>query len=168
MPPEAMSDAACKSDSTCAFQIDHCSKGDVSACKMIGFAFQNAAFTVTKNIPLAARVYEATCSVDPKQGCMDVAMMYWNGADVPKDKARAMALMKRDCEGKEAAACSIVGTWGDKAYASQHLLPLCDANDWMGCTYLSSDPTQKAHALAQLHAMCAGGNATACSVVEKL
>ena len=99
---------------------------------------------------------------------MDAGMLYWSGKDVPLNKPRAMTLMKRDCEGGEAAACSIISSWGDKTYASQHLLPLCDANDWMGCTYLMADKSQHAHAAERLRAICATGNTTACSVIENL
>jgi TPR repeat protein len=166
---QAIEDPACSADATCKLHQDRCKRRDVGACKTIGFGWQHGVFGLAKDPARAAAIYEATCRLDAKEGCLELAGLYDGGAGVPQSRARALELMRRACdEGKTAAACSIVGSWGDAAWAAPRLRTLCDADDWSGCAYLMGDKADKPHAIDRLKAMCAGGNKTACLHLENV
>jgi TPR repeat protein len=164
-------DPACTAIAACNTSQKACNGGSADACAGLGGLYAYGVLGVTKDEAHGAALFLGACNANPSSpACIQLANLYASGTGVPKDKARALALSKRSCSAPKAvaAACSMVDSFGDHAYAIAHLRPLCDASDWSGCAYLMSDPAEKPHAIDRLHAMCSAGNTTACSHLKNM
>ena len=167
----AGNDAACTASAACNANQSACNAGQPEACASLGGLYAYGLLGVAKDEVRAASLFQLACNADPaSNGCTSLANLYATGTGVPKDRAKALELSKRSCGAPKgvAAACAMVDSFGDPAYAVAHLRPMCDANDWMGCSYLTSHKAEKPHAVEQLRKMCVGGNETACSFLKNM
>jgi TPR repeat protein len=168
MPPGVLDDPTCRAAPSCASMSDDCARGNASSCQALAGMYTYGNGGAPKSPARAAGIRQVLCTAGAATDCMLLAIMMAAGDGVPLDKARAMELMKTSCDSKVAAACSMVGAWGDQPYASSRLGPLCDAKDALGCSYLMQDPARRDHALQQIHALCDGGDSMACSLRDAL
>jgi TPR repeat protein len=174
LPTDVLDDPRCTDDPSCKTFREACSRG-APTCIAFGNAYRTGAEGVPRDLPRAAKIFQATCEVDPA-ACATLALMYWTGEGFPVDKERAMTVARKACEekvggagvGSGAEACYRVGTWGDKAYALAHLSTACDANEPQSCGFLADEPATQARGLARLRSMCDAKNAVACETLADL
>lgn len=174
LPSDVLDDPRCTDNPSCKTFREACSRG-APTCIAFGNAYRTGAEGVPRDLARAAKIFQATCEVDPA-ACATLALMYWTGEGFPVDKERAMTVARKACEEKVAGpgvasgaeACYRVGTWGDKAYALAHLSTACDANEPRSCGFLADEPATKARGLARLRSMCDAKNAVACETLANL
>jgi TPR repeat protein len=106
----------------------------------------------------AAALYGSACDHGVAKACKDLGRLLFLGRGVPRDEARAAALLRPACEASPGSgACTVLGLHeGDASRARALHERGCDAGDMDACTNLAlavedSDPTR---ALALLEGAC--------------
>jgi uncharacterized protein len=125
-----------------------CDGGDFAACSALADLFDHGRWTMEKDKPKAASLYQKACAGGAMSGCAGLAAMVQAGqGGLVRDDNRAVQLLQRACAGGEMRACAGLGVMysmgrgglaRDDKRAVELLQTACDDKNVAGCSSLGA------------------------------
>ncbi|MFT3767571.1 MAG: protein kinase [Minicystis sp.] len=154
-----------------------------SGCVSLGNIFE-AGLAGQKDLPAAAKLYQAACDAGTISACSNLARLLESGLGVPKDAAKARALVEEGCKSSDPVACDqlayfhTMGKAGLPANGKEgikYFQQACDDASWGSCSNigyiylfgLAGVAKDKAKAAEYLKLACSHGEDGACQKIKE-
>lgn len=154
-----------------------------TACVSLGNVFE-AGMAGPKDLPGAAKLYQAACDQGNQGGCAGLARLYDLGLGVPRNPEKARSLAEEGCKTGDAAACDQIGYFHAMGKAGlppngkkgiEYFQMACDDAAWGSCTNigllylfgLNGVPRDRAKAAEYLKLACSHGEEGACQKMKE-